>query len=145
MNYTPKKDSPPCDWTSKLLGIPWKAGGRGKGSFDCWGLLRHVYIKQLGVKLPDVPVGKNTYERSKQIGLGLNSGDWTQLEKPTHLCGVALSKSGIIHHVGVYLNIDRGLILHCHEKSGVIIEQPSRMRQMGWSTIKYYGLNSLHQ
>ena len=126
-------------WSTKLLGLPWVPGGRTEKEMDCWGLLMRVYKEQLGISLPE---HKNidatrVLEYSGAIRKGME--DWELLEKPEHLCGVALSRSKKIHHVGVYLENDGGLILHCHEESGVIIQTPREMAKLGWRKIEYYG------
>lgn len=111
----------------------------GPAAFSCWGLLRHVYSTQRGVELPVVQ-GYN-FESLKECKQAVADTIplWTPLQKPTHLCAVALSMStSFVHHVGVYLALDGGVILHCHERSGVVIQSPSALRAQGWKRIEFY-------
>ena len=127
-------------WVHKYLGLPWKAGGRSDGEFDCWGLLREVYKTQLGVELPIINGFDARCVSGCVSGIEHGMSDWAQLDLPIDFCGVGLSMSKkFIHHVGVFLDVDGGQILHCHEKAGVIIESPSEMRMKSWRTINYYG------
>lgn len=127
-------------WTTPLLGTPWKSGARGPESFDCWGILCHVYETQKGVKLPTfADVLPKTGEAMELMNAKTG---WNQLKEPEHLCAVALGRVSLTHHVGIYLEDDGGLILHCHETSGVIIQSPHEMRLEGWNSIKYYGLSN---
>lgn len=38
-------------WASKYIGLPFEEGGRGPVSFDCWGLTRHILIKECGIEI----------------------------------------------------------------------------------------------
>ncbi len=39
-------------WASRYVGFPWALHGRDERGFDCWGLVRHVYVHELGIELP---------------------------------------------------------------------------------------------
>ena len=40
------------DWWARYIGLPFQDGGRGPHAFDCWGLVRDVYARELAVALP---------------------------------------------------------------------------------------------
>lgn len=128
-------------WSTPLLSLPWEAGGRGPTTYDCWGLLVKVYRERLSIELPEYNTidPTNLGVCSREISLQASSM-WTQIEKPVPLCAVGLSRSiKFLHHVGIYIPEDSGLILHCHEESGVIIQSEQELRHQGWRRIEFYG------
>lgn len=40
-------------WADTYIGLPYRFGARGPNEFDCWGIVRHVLLRQFGVDLPD--------------------------------------------------------------------------------------------
>lgn len=129
-------------WSRSLLGLPWQAGARGPCAFDCWGLLRHVYDIQLAIKLPLV----NGFDAADIISckeaIEGELPKWKPLAFPVDMCAVGMSMSTrFLHHVGIYLALDGGVILHCHERSGVLIQSARELKQKGWRRIDYYDYN----
>lgn len=128
------------NWLIEMIGLPWEAGGRGPKSYDCWGLLRKIYADQLGVDLPSFSgVSPDSLRGTKLLE---KKDGWERLESPRDFSAVALSTRSKIHHVGVWIKEEGGLIIHCHKNSGLIVQSPSEMAATGWKRIEYYGLNN---
>lgn len=123
-----------------LLGKPWKPNARGPEAFDCWGLVWWVYREVAGIELPKF-VGidaKDTYRVAKQMHESSVMPPWYQVEHPQHLDVVGMSSNRIIHHVGLYLQADRGLIFHVAAGGSVIAQSAPHLFATGTQTIRFY-------
>jgi cell wall-associated NlpC family hydrolase len=116
-------------FATQYIGRPWRAGARGPNSFDCWGLVWYIYKTHLGVDLPNFrgldPVS-DPLLCAKKINDQAHGPDWSPLPKPEDMCVVAM---GIryLTHVGLYLAVDNGLILHCTYRQQVVAESPRQI------------------
>jgi hypothetical protein len=63
-----------------------------------------------------------------ETGLRLFSSDWTRIQKPVAHCGVAMGRVSRIHHVGVFLPLDGGNILHATDRGQVILSTVRELR-----------------
>lgn len=129
------------NWVHSYIGKKWSANGRGPLVYDCWGLVWHVYQNVKGIALPPYPFYydkgmKNTIRMFEAAAL---SKDWERVRDPSDLCVAALSRGNEIHHVGIFVPFDGGLVLHAHREAGAVIAQPpSQMKQVGWRLVEFY-------
>jgi len=103
-------------WAHNYIGKPWQRLARGPDTFDCWGLIYDIYKTQYNIELPKNlidPVNVSAY--GKAINEGKEHPDWAEHREPAEGFVVPLSKSRLFHHVGVWLDVDDGLILHAPE------------------------------
>jgi len=121
-----------------LLGLPWKRGAHGPEAYDCWGLVWEVQ-RRLGVDVPmilDPPasvLGVAKLFRDSDVRDML-----TEVERPVHGSIVEMSHSARPYHVGAYLDIDRGGIIHSIGKLGVQFDRMPNLKAAGWSNFTYY-------
>lgn len=110
-----------------LVGVPYRAHGRGMGGMDCYGLAIEV-LRRNGIVLRDVWA-------EADCGAFV---DAVPLPTPEPLCIVEIGM-GNAHHVGVY--IGNGRIVHARPDAGVVIEPLSHFsaRIRG-----YYRVNGQH-
>ena len=98
---------------SDYIGIPFEYGGRGNGSYDCFGLVRDLYHKHHGVLIRDLKSSSD----SKEIAL-MMSGDlvnWKEVEKK--IGSVVLFRiRGVVGHIGFVSSSDS--FVHTWEKTG---------------------------
>lgn len=117
------------------IGRPWIDGARGPDAFDCWGLLRWIEDKHFGLMLPDLPAlpdeTRNLYREQ------IETGAWTVIDQPVHGSG-ALLRGGDRPHVGVFLDIDGGGVLHAQEGVGVMFTAKQQLRMMGYPRASWY-------
>jgi hypothetical protein len=125
------------------IGKPWEANAKGPEAFDCWGLLVDVYKKQLNLDLPEYPKIDRDSLASLQGGIAtiLNS-DWTAIARPVEYCAVCLSvNTKYAHHVGVFLEVDGGRVLHCTKQGGVLCEPLDSVKSR-YNLVNFYAYNN---
>lgn len=123
------------DQANTYIGLPWVDGARGPGSFDCWGLLRWVQLHHFNLVLPDLPAMPDM--RRELYREQMKSGTWSVIDRPVHGCGVLL-RGGDRPHVGVYLDLDGGGVLHAQEGAGVIYTERSKLKKVGYPRASWY-------
>lgn len=142
MTYSDENtDEEDTSFCTDLIGRPWKSGANGPKAFDCWGLLRYVYLERRAVALP-------FFEGIESMGVlrvvkeieKATFRSWNKIAEPEHFCAVGLSASRRIHHVGIWLNVDQGGVLHCSENSGVVFQGRLSMRAIGMQNLTFYQL-----
>jgi cell wall-associated NlpC family hydrolase len=104
-----------------LIGRPFKDGGRGP-EYDCWGLVREVYLRN-GVVLPDFAHSAlDIISVGAEIEKQRHMPRWESILAPAKLCIVLIRfNSPITNHCGVYLGKDK--FIHAREKVGVNIDR----------------------
>ncbi len=132
-------------WANDYIGLPWVSGGRDFPNFDCWGLVRDVYQKQLGVELNVYPYNAaDLHLVSKTMICDLKQ-DWVELDTPEDLCLVTMSTGKVPHHVGVFLAVEGGLVLHSGEHQAACCQTVPQLRQtQGFSSIRYFQHGLFH-
>ncbi|MEM5461581.1 NlpC/P60 family protein [Paraburkholderia phytofirmans] len=123
------------DQANTYIGLSWVDGARGPDSFDCWGLLRWVQLHHFDLVLPDLPAMPDM--RRELYREQMESGTWRVIELPVHGCGVLL-RGGDRPHVGVYLDLDGGGVLHAQEGAGVIYTERSKLKKVGYPRVSWY-------
>lgn len=132
-------------WANQYVGKPWTVDGFGPHEFNCWGLLWFIYAKHYGVTLPQyeqisiketiTAADKAAYMRVMQEAI--QDGTWEHLAIPVDGCAVAMSSHTQIHHVGIFLNVDGGRILHAARGKGVLCQSLPAVRVM-YNRIEFY-------
>lgn len=123
----------PALWVSLYLGKPWVSGACGPDAFDCWGLLWAVYREQFGIEIARYPgvAEAGTLETVRRIEGWKDLPEWETLAAPVHGCAVAMSMNLRFHHVGMFLDVDGGLVIHAADGRNVVAESLPRLRQTG--------------
>lgn len=121
---------------SNYLGKEYRRDGDGPEEWGCWYLLRHCLREYYGVILPLAPVGD--LEACRGIySSRVRSGAWIPVSTPEDGSPV-LMRGGREPHVGLYLDIDGGGILHSLEDVGVVFSTPQSCAAMGFCELKFY-------
>ncbi|WP_210880346.1 host specificity factor TipJ family phage tail protein [Roseovarius autotrophicus] len=110
-----------------LIGIPWQAGASGPDAYDCWAAAAMVEARLFGRALPGL-----TPERRR--GIASARQVWALSRIPRNGDIVEMRRMGRANHVGVWIE---GGILHCQAGAGMVYDQPSDIRLMGW-TMRYW-------
>lgn len=123
------------DFISKILGMPFKAHGRGYDGADCWGVLYLGYRDVLGREMPsyvDEYVDAGDTEASRRViqdKILSEKHKWDRVEKPQAM-DVAFFKLG---NTGTHLGlmIDEKSFIHCEKRIGTVIE---RLDSASWKS-----------
>ena len=99
------------------IGIPFRDHGCGFDGCDCYGLVRLVYLKELGIELPHLgDQYSNAFARAEigPIPAGTVAEGWAvdvTDEEPEQFDVLVFSRGGVDYHVGLFLYGE--FMLHC--------------------------------
>ena len=124
-----------------LVGKPYKPGAAGPDAYDCWGLAQIIQRELFGRDMPtiDTPPDDNSPKTMiKFIREHHARKQWAKAEGPAHGRLVEMSRSNLPFHIGVYLDIDGGGILHSAQGIGVGFDPLIIMASQGWRGLTYH-------
>lgn len=118
-------------WLSDVLNKPWKAYATGPDAYDCRGVLCKAFWHIHGVvfdRHSSVPIN-NAHRFHEAVQQEAATGCWQRLVAPEHGCIVLLGSGLKPHHVGVWLDINGGRLLHSTEQGGVHLAGYAQLKQ----------------
>ena len=124
----------------KLIGAPYKAGGRGPVYFDCWGLTMQAINILTGQTIPDYKLNPvKIYDNAFFVKVALKEGFWHAVTpdriRPGLVVAFQLNAPGQITHAGVTIS-DKKLI-QTTEKHGATINYISKYQNLIQGFYKY--------
>jgi len=119
------------------VGIPWAAGAQGPDEFDCMGFFKMLQGKHFGIEVPLIisPDYDNPEVLAELFGRHEERMQWYRIDKPEHGCAV------IVHrpmHIGTWLDVDGGGVLHCVRGPGVIFTTNSAWPVSGFGRREFF-------
>lgn len=111
------------DWWANYVGLPFLDGGRGPEAYDCWGLVRAVYARMLGVDLPSYGEisARDLVRVARAMAAGQDDG-WRVVAAPQALdvCLMRSGRGGVpVVHVGVMADARR--VLHVEPATAAVV------------------------
>lgn len=140
--FMPNLSMPPEGWQAEYIGTPWLWRGQSRAGVDCWGFALLAWQDLMGVRLPfyqdDLDPaafgdsGGNHPDRNKAVSrlIAAQIPLFETLSQPKPLAITVIRKGAHPLHVGLYAV--GGLIVHCSEKVGHVINSP--MENLGFGT-----------
>jgi len=126
-------------WANQYIGKPWVAGARGPEAFDCWGLVLYVQREHFNRELPTIPVdADNLNALARTFGRHPERKRWKEEKRPHEGDAVLLRQARYPIHVGIWLDVDGGGILHCVKGMGVVFQKERDLINGGWRIEGYY-------
>lgn len=130
-------------WAEQYIGKPWRLGTSGPDTFDCWGLVRAVLGEHFGIAVPVIEIPDCAglavvREATKQLAQHPELARWQAVAVPRAGDGVKMSCARDPWHVGLWLDVDGGGVLHCLEGPGVIFSSPAALKAAGWGRVTYW-------
>ena len=123
-------------WVNNYIGLPWVAYARGPDTFDCWGLVLDVLNKHFQIDLPQYLTVKTDDPQGMTEAMlsGLNANLAEPVEQPVHgaiaCCYIVVNGKELVRHVGIYLDIDGGGILHSYEKHACAFDHFKKLNRL---------------
>lgn len=116
-------------WAANYLDIPFQVRGRGPCGCDCFGLVRLVYLLELGITLPDVPehYAETGHAVAPIVERCALTGPWevvTDTERPFDI--LVINEGGEPCHLGLVLA--PGWMLHAAHGQGVGVSRHSSLK-----------------
>lgn len=120
------------------LGKPYKLGTQGPDYFDCWGWVRFINKELWNREIPWIDMSKGSISDFIKSGYEYRSQmDWVVIPNPIHSCLVEMSHARHAHHVGVFINVDGGQVVHSIQGGGVVCDPLLTIPISGWHSIKF--------
>jgi hypothetical protein len=138
------------EFVAGVIFKPWAKGGEGPDAYWCYGLAKVTERTLAGRELPLIncePADVRTAVRL--VRDHAVTDEWLNVPSPRHLDVVTLSRAHLSHHIGVWLSLDGGMLLHALEqfdrngkpapkKPGVLLGSMAQLRMGGWRSFEFY-------
>jgi cell wall-associated NlpC family hydrolase len=126
-------------WAEAYIGKPWCVAADGPDAFDCWGLVVDIQRQHYGRTLEIIPVEQdNLRQLIRTIETHPVRQDWQPTNTPNEGDVVLLRQSRHPIHVGVWLDVDGGGVLHAERQSGVVFQEQHSLSLSGWKIEGFY-------
>ena len=132
-------------WAETYLGIPWSVTGEGPPggeddgtpdgetwSFHCWAFVRHIQKQHFGRELPAIPNPEDVLAIARGFRDHPERSRWELVTLPAEGDCVLMRQARYPIHVGVWLDVDSGGVLHCSDGVGVTFQGMSSLALNGW-------------
>jgi len=126
------------DFVARVIGLPWQENGYGPDAYDCWGLARACQRDVFGRRLPIVDYPATLRALVKIMEEHDVRDAWPEVPAPGHGDIVTMTHSVHPHHVGTWLALDGGVILHTTEREGVMCSPLHHLRLQGFRGLRYH-------
>lgn len=112
-----------------LLGRPYAAGAMGPYAFDCYGLARYLQLAFFGRDLPrfQLPGEASRFAVASAIAVHPERARWREIPAPIDGAMVVMARQGCGFHLGVFLELNGGLVAHTVEQTGVVAQTPFQL------------------
>jgi hypothetical protein len=123
----------------RVLDKPYVAGAQGPDAYDCWSLARicqkELFERELPVALVDPHQLRHLIETIEHSAV---HDSWPETSEPAHGALVTMAHARFPSHIGVWLDLDGGGVLHTLEHAGVAFEVPLSLRAVGWGHLRFH-------
>ena len=126
-------------WINSYIGKPWEIAGVGPSSFDCIGLVQEVLKTRYNVILPTIQVDySNLLSVVRAIKHHNGWLTWELAFYPKDGYLVKLYRQDQPDHIGIYVDVEGGGILHSQRDVGVCFDKPFILKTVGWKKLEYF-------
>ena len=118
-------------WWNKYIGRPFAEKGRGPDFFDCWGLLKYIYLADHPKQIV-MPGYEQFYETTndrdalRDVIFDETQKHWQEVTQTQEFDAIVLNMRGVPMHVGVVTK--PGHMIHCARGIGTVHERFDSMR-----------------
>lgn len=126
-------------WADAYLDDRWEAGADGPHAWDCWTFFRHVQLAHYGREVPRVGVDAgDIHAVAHAFGRHEERARWQEVEAASDGDAVLLAHSRYPSHVGIWLEVDGGGVLHCQNGAGVLFTPLGKLAACGWGRVNFF-------
>jgi hypothetical protein len=126
-------------WAFDYIGKPWEVASAGPGSYDCWGLVVEIHKRFHNRDLQIISVEENNLrELIQTIDSHPERAFWDVIHNPMEGDIALMRQSRHPIHVGIWLDVDGGGMLHSMQGAGVIFQNLQSLTLAGWKVENYY-------
>lgn len=113
-----------------------------KGKADCWTVFCDIQNNIFNKNIDELDFGKiNSLNTRKEFLKNSLRQRFEEVTIPVDGCAVFLSKGQYTSHIGTYIALGEGKVIHAVEHSGTIIQNISDLELNGWNIIGFYIVN----
>lgn len=126
------------NFINSLIGTGWRSGAIGPREYDCWTLSVIVQKELFGRDMPLMSVdAEDVRVVMREIANHPHRKLWKRIDKPIHGALVEMTSGRHPFHIGTYLDIDGGGILHSFAPVGCTFDRVAVLEVSGWRRIVY--------
>ncbi|WP_374335543.1 NlpC/P60 family protein [Methyloversatilis sp.] len=127
-------------WASQYIGRPWEKFSEGPDAFNCWTFFRYVQKHHFGRDLPafEEVDALNLRQVIKKFSANEEQHRWVGTSTPVDGDAVLMSHGRHPTHVGLWLSVDGGGVLHCIQGEGVVFSSIESLKTGGWAKMEFY-------
>lgn len=128
------------EWINDYTDLPHRPGAEGPDAYDCYGLLRTAYRVGYGLELPLLDLDyTNAIAILRALMKHPEWDNWEPIPQPEDGALVRMWRADVPNHIGLYVNVDGGGVLHANRVDGVAFHERVELPLLGWRDIQYFG------
>ncbi len=125
-------------WAETYIGVPWSATGEGPDNYHCWAFVRHIQTQHFSRALPGIPNPEDVLAIARGFRDHPERRRWELIKEPAEGDCVLMRQARYPIHVGVWLDVDNGGVLHCSQDAGVAFQTLNSLSLNGWTAEGFY-------
>ncbi len=125
-------------WAETYIGLPWSATGEGPTTFHCWAFVCWVQERHFGRPLPAILNPDDLLAIARGFRDHPERRRWQPVEAPAEGDCALMRQARYPIHVGVWLDVDGGGVLHCSQEAGVAFQGVNALALNGWRIEGFY-------
>ena len=125
-------------WAFHYLGRPYAVGTAGPETYDCWGLVRAVMATRGAIDLPEVGVSEGDIRALiSAFEAHPERARWREVTdgSATELDAVLMATARRPIHVGLWVDVAMGRVLHAARPLGVVAQSRVQLAASGYRIV----------
>ena len=120
-------------WAVPYIGEPWSQ------QRHCWEFFREIQQKHFRRDVPAVDVDVLDMRAvSREFTSNPERRRWLEVDVPREGDGVLMPRVKSPWHVGVWIDVDGGRVLHCDQHAGVLCQSLASLHLHGWHSLQWF-------
>jgi hypothetical protein len=124
---------------SQYIGTPWEKAADGPHAYNCWNFFRMIQREHYGIEVGAVAADEDVpREYIDAFRSHPDRAQWRCVDRPAEGDGVEVWHLKYPWHIGVWIDVDGGGLLHCVRGMGVIFSRAHELPSQGFSRTVFY-------